>query len=37
VYEILIERLEPKYVKLQYQMSAMPQVGDVVESAPCGS
>jgi sugar phosphate isomerase/epimerase len=30
VYEILIERLEPKYVKLQYQMSAMPQVGDVV-------
>jgi sugar phosphate isomerase/epimerase len=30
VYEVLIERLEPKYVKLQYQMSAMPQVGDVV-------
>jgi len=30
VYEILIERLDPKYVKFQYQMSAMPQVGDVV-------
>ena len=30
VYEILIERLESKYVKFQYQMSAMPQVGDVV-------
>jgi sugar phosphate isomerase/epimerase len=30
VYEILIERLDPVYVKFQYQMSAMPQVGDVV-------
>jgi sugar phosphate isomerase/epimerase len=30
VYEILIEMLDPKYVKFQYQMSAMPQVGDVV-------
>jgi sugar phosphate isomerase/epimerase len=30
VYEILIERLDPKYVKFQYQMSAMPRVGDVV-------
>jgi sugar phosphate isomerase/epimerase len=30
VYQILIERLDPKYVKFQYQMSAMPQVGDVV-------
>jgi sugar phosphate isomerase/epimerase len=30
VYEILIERLDSKYVKFQYQMSAMPQVGDVV-------
>jgi len=30
VYEILIERLDPKYVKFQYQMSAMPQVGDPV-------
>ena len=30
VYEMLIERLDPKYVKFQYQMSAMPQVGDVV-------
>ncbi|HTO87281.1 MAG TPA: twin-arginine translocation signal domain-containing protein [Thermoanaerobaculia bacterium] len=30
VYEILIERLDPNYVKFQYQMSAMPQVGDVV-------
>jgi sugar phosphate isomerase/epimerase len=29
-YEILIETLDPKYVKFQYQMSAMPQVGDVV-------
>ncbi len=27
VYEILIELLDPKYVKFQYQMSAMPQVG----------
>ena len=30
VYEILIDRLDPRYVKFQYQMSAMPQVGDVV-------
>ncbi len=30
VYEILIGMLDPKYVKFQYQMSAMPQVGDVV-------
>ncbi len=30
VYEILIERFDPVYVKFQYQMSAMPQVGDVV-------
>jgi sugar phosphate isomerase/epimerase len=30
VYEILIERLDPKYVKFQYQMSAMPEVGDPV-------
>ncbi len=30
VYQLLIELLDPKYVKFQYQMSAMPQVGDVV-------
>lgn len=30
VYEVLIELLDPRYVKLQYQMSAMPQVGDPV-------
>jgi len=30
VYEVLIERLDPKYVKFQYQMSAMRQVGDPV-------
>ncbi|HXY38708.1 MAG TPA: twin-arginine translocation signal domain-containing protein [Vicinamibacteria bacterium] len=28
VYEVLIEVLDPRYVKFQYQMSAMPQVGD---------
>jgi sugar phosphate isomerase/epimerase len=30
VYEILIELLDPRYVRFQYQMSSMPQVGDPV-------
>jgi sugar phosphate isomerase/epimerase len=29
-YEILLEVLDPKLVKMQFQMSAMPAVGDVV-------
>jgi sugar phosphate isomerase/epimerase len=31
VYEVLLEQLDPKLVKMQFQMSAMPAVGDVVE------
>lgn len=30
VYEVLLELLDPKLVKMQFQMSAMPAVGDVV-------
>ncbi|PWT89317.1 MAG: xylose isomerase [Proteobacteria bacterium] len=30
VYEVLLEQLDPKLVKMQFQMSAMPAVGDVV-------
>jgi sugar phosphate isomerase/epimerase len=30
-YEVLLELLDPKLVKMQFQMSAMPAVGDVVE------
>src|SRR5215831_17139065 len=30
VYEVLVELLDPKLVKMQFQMSAMPAVGDVV-------
>jgi len=30
VYEALLELLDPKLVKMQFQMSAMPAVGDVV-------
>jgi sugar phosphate isomerase/epimerase len=30
VYELLLEQLDPKLVKMQFQMSAMPTVGDVV-------
>lgn len=30
VYAVLLERLDPKLVKMQFQMSAMPAVGDVV-------
>ncbi len=30
VYEVLLEKLDPKLVKMQFQMSAMPAVGDVV-------
>jgi sugar phosphate isomerase/epimerase len=30
VYEILLELLDPKLVKMQFQMSAMPAVGDAV-------
>jgi sugar phosphate isomerase/epimerase len=30
-YEVLLEVLDPKLVKMQFQMSAMPAVGDVVE------
>jgi hypothetical protein len=30
VYQILLELLDPKLVKMQFQMSAMPAVGDVV-------
>src|SRR5580698_308294 len=29
-YEVLLELLDPKLVKMQFQMSAMPAVGDVV-------
>jgi sugar phosphate isomerase/epimerase len=29
-YEVLLEKLDPKLVKMQFQMSAMPAVGDVV-------
>jgi sugar phosphate isomerase/epimerase len=29
-YEVLLELLDPKLVKMQFQMSAMPQVGDPV-------
>jgi sugar phosphate isomerase/epimerase len=30
VYQVLLELLDPKMVKMQFQMSAMPAVGDVV-------
>src|SRR5207253_5830233 len=30
VYEVLLELLDPKLVKMQFQMSAMPAVGDPV-------
>jgi sugar phosphate isomerase/epimerase len=30
-YEVLLELLDPKLVKMQFQMSAMPAVGDPVE------